>query len=394
VLSRFWRGRSHPERFDLYTRASLYPLSAAQPLLVALFANGLGVVVWVLLGFAVTQGVLCVSLVRLGLRHYLRQGPNPVRLLAVTTAYTVAASVASVALVNGEDHALESGEPLILALLAFVAPFVAALSIVVPVRVLTLVIAAIAGVSVASGVVTGTPLNATIPATISSCAAMIGVAAGYRGSAWMLRIVWELDRARQAQARLAVAEERLRFGRDLHDVVGRSLSVIVVKSELAAQLAKRQRPEAVDEMLAVRGVAEETLAELRELVRGYRTIELDTELAGARSLLTSAGIQCRILGDGADLSPAAQNALGWAVREGVTNVLRHSEAGQCTVAVRRDGDAVHLVMENDGVTSPATAPAAGTGLVGLSERVGRLGGAVSTERLPGGRFALSVRVPA
>src|ERR1017187_7481716 len=122
-----------------------------------------------------------------------------------------------------------------------------------------------------------------------------------RGSAWTLRIMWELDRSRAVQARLSVAEERLRFARDLHDVLGRNLSLIAVTSELAGQLARRGDEEAAaaGHMIEVRRVAHESLREMRAVISGYRTADLDTELAGAQDVLRSAGVRCRIIGDAA-----------------------------------------------------------------------------------------------
>ena len=149
-----------------------------------------------------------------------------------------------------------------------------------------------------------------------------------RGSAWILVLVWELDTAREAQARLAVAEERLRFGRDLHDVMGRNLAVIALKSELAVQLAQRGRPEAVDQMVEVQRIARESQREVREVVRGYRrrtcrgtggragVLRAAGSTAGPRA---TTGRRCR---------RPVQSALGWVVREGTTNVLRHGDARQ------------------------------------------------------------------
>ena len=121
-----------------------------------------------------------------------------------------------------------------------------------------------------------------------------------RVSAGQLRIMWELDSSRTVHARLTVAEERLRFSRDLHDVLGRNLSLIAVNSELAAQLARRGDAAAAENMLEVRRVAHESLREMRAVVSGYRTADLDSELAGAQDVLRSAGVSCRVIGDAAD----------------------------------------------------------------------------------------------
>src|SRR5690606_16835418 len=153
-------------------------------------------------------------------------------------------------------------------------------------------------------------------------------------SAWLLNSVFELDEARETRARLAVAEERLRFGRDLHDVIGRNLAVMALKSELAVQLARRERPEAVEQMIEVQRIAQESQREIRDVVRGYREADLEAELAGARGVLAAAGIDCEVTGRPAGLPPRVQSALGWVVREATTNVLRHGDATWCAVTVR------------------------------------------------------------
>jgi len=272
---------------------------------------------------------------------------------------------------------------------------IAALSTAVRPRVTTAAAALTAAAAYAVADAQGNPAVGVIIALGISLAA---VAVAGRVSTWMLGVVWELDRARQVQASLAVAEERLRFSRDLHDVVGRTLSVIALKSELAAQLARRGRETAIDEMLEVRQIAQDSMAELRAVVGGYRAADLGAELAGARSLLASAGIECRMIGDGSGLPAAAQGTLGWAVREGTTNVLRHSDARTCTITLRSpSAGAVTLVMENDGVRDgPVPADGRvrfGTGLVGLAERLAALNGTVTAERHDTERFRLSVTLP-
>ncbi|MCW2756588.1 MAG: hypothetical protein JWO46_334 [Nocardioidaceae bacterium] len=206
-----------------------------------------------------------------------------------------------------------------------------------------------------------------------------------RSSLWLLTVVTELDRARGAQAALAVAEERLRFSHDVHDVLGRQLSTIAVQAELAASLARRGDPGAADRMLEVRSTAHEALREARELARGYRETSLDQELGGARSLLRSAGIQLEL--DVADLPPAWHEAAGWVVRETVTNVLRHSRA--TTVRVAYDGQ--HLSVANDRPL-PAS-DAVGSGLTGLAERLEPLGVALDVSRCDDA-FTVTATLPA
>ena len=208
----------------------------------------------------------------------------------------------------------------------------------------------------------------------------------------------ELDRSRAEHARLSVAEERLRFARDLHDVLGRNLSLIAVQSELAAELARRGDQDAAGQMLQVRQVAHESLREMRAVVSGYRTADLGTELAGAQDVLRSAGMSCRVTGDAAGLPADVQAALGWVVREGTTNIIRHSDATACTIELHI-GDspgaprAVTLRMDNDRVHTPA-AGSAGSGLAGLGERLAGLGGSITTGHPRNGHFRLEASLPA
>lgn len=189
-----------------------------------------------------------------------------------------------------------------------------------------------------------------------------------RSSLWLYGVIAELDRARRAQSALAVAEERLRFSRDVHDVMGRRLSTIAVQAELASSLARRGDPRAAEQMLEVRGVAHDALREARELARGYRETDLATELEGARSLLASAGIVCDVAVD--DVPPAWREPAAWVVREAVTNVLRHSRARRVTIA----WDATGLSVTDDGGAAPSPGDgASGSGLRGLDERLRPLG---------------------
>ena len=220
----------------------------------------------------------------------------------------------------------------------------------------------------------------------------------YRLLLWLLGVVQQLDDVQQARAALAVAEERLRFARDLHDVVGRHLSAIAVKSELSAELARRDDGRAGEQALEVRGLAQEALREVREVVRGYREVDLETgPKDGDRRLvrlLRSAGIRCRTAGDAAHWPPPVRAALGWGVREGTTNVLRHSRAGSCSITLESTADGLaRLVVENDGSGQGSRPPAPGSGLAGLSERVRPLGGTVQAGPEPPDRFVLRVLVP-
>lgn len=190
-------------------------------------------------------------------------------------------------------------------------------------------------------------------------------------SLWLLRVVTELDQARGTQTALAVAEERLRFSRDVHDVLGRQLSVIAVQSELAATLARRGDARAAEKILEVRSTAHDALREARELARGYRPLDLTHELDGAVSLLRSAGIEASA--DLTGLPEAWHEPVARVVREAVTNVLRHSDARR--VSIRYADDAV--VVSDDGTPRAegrrVTGSGDGTGLATLREDLGVLG---------------------
>ncbi|MCL6738101.1 sensor histidine kinase [Streptomyces neyagawaensis] len=230
-------------------------------------------------------------------------------------------------------------------------------------------------------------------------------------SVWLVRAVYELDEARETRARLAVAEERLRFGRDLHDVIGRNLAVIALKSELAVQLARRERPEAVDQMTEVQRIAQESQREVRDVVRGYREADLGAELAGAQGVLEAAGIVCSVdRADTAGLPGKVQSALAWVVREGTTNVLRHGNAGQCTVVLKVTEGQVVLTVENDGIRAAdgngdgdgervaagavaERSAGAGSGLAGLRERLAIVDGTLEAGPVGGEAFRVVARVP-
>jgi two-component system sensor histidine kinase DesK len=402
---RWWRTRSKPQRYDLLTRATMYTVPAMAPLLlVGLTAGMPGPVRAAVLTLGVAQSGICLLTTRAGIAHYLGRRSRPTALLAgcAVLAVPVVAVEALSAAGSGRPLTGPDGHSMDVALFANTV-LVAALCVVLRPRLALLGAAVAATGPIAVGLADRAPAGVLWGTGTALSAAFVALLFSIRCSLWMLGVVWELDRTRRAQAQLAVAEERLRFARDLHDVLGRNLSVVALKSDLAAQLARRGRAEAVDEMLEVRRIAQDSLAEVREVVRGYRTADLAAELAGARALLSSAGVRCQVLGEDHGLPARAQDALGWVVREGITNVLRHSEASRCTITVRRfrpadpapgDGAAerVLLTMENDGV--PAGEPAGlGNGLLGLRERLAALGGTVTAARVGGDRFRLAGELP-
>ncbi|MFG2407027.1 sensor histidine kinase [Streptomyces brevispora] len=208
--------------------------------------------------------------------------------------------------------------------------------------------------------------------------------------------VMELRSTRQELARTAVEKERLRFSRDLHDLLGHTVSVIVVKSEAARRLAPHDMDEALRQVTDIESVGRQALTEIREAVTGYREGSLATELDRARSALTAAGIEPAVRRAGPPLSPQTEALLGWVAREAVTNVLRHSTATACAFVIDGTPDRVRLTVTDDGRTpaAPPTPGVGGTGLKGLTERLAAAGGSLEAGPGPGGGFVVTAELPA
>lgn len=200
-----------------------------------------------------------------------------------------------------------------------------------------------------------------------------------------------LRRARDEIARLAVQEERLRVARDLHDLLGRSLSVVALKSELAGRLLAVDPERAAVEVRDVERIAREALRQVREAVAGYRQPTLALELAGARAALDAAGIECCVDQAAGALPRDVEAILAWTVREGVTNVIRHSGAKRCDIRLTQRGGQASLVVVDDG--RGAAAGASGSGLRGLAERVAEGGGAIEAGAHDRAGFLLAVSLP-
>ena len=217
---------------------------------------------------------------------------------------------------------------------------------------------------------------------------MIGVAR--MGSA-----IRELQSARRELARLAVIEERERLSRDLHDLLGQTLSMITLKSELARHLVTEEPERCARELSEIERVSRKTLREVREAVAGYRQPTLSSELEGARQLLSAARIDVEIESLNEVLSPAFDAALAWTVREGVTNIIRHSRARQCRIRLTHKNGAVMAEVLSDGGQREQLESTArpGLGLAGLRERVSALGGRMEAGSLTlAGKEHFRVRV--
>ena len=213
----------------------------------------------------------------------------------------------------------------------------------------------------------------------------------------LIRTTIELREARATVARLAANEERLRLARDLHDLLGHSLSLITLKSELAGRMLPGHPDKAAQQVADIEQVSRQALVDVRAAVAGYRKPRLLEELAGAKVALTAAGITAELPAE-PDLTGVpedSETALAWALREAVTNVVRHSGARRCTVELLHrqtlDGPLVELAVEDDGQGGPGGAP--GHGLTGLTERLAQAGGTLEAGRTRGG-FRLIARAPA
>lgn len=203
----------------------------------------------------------------------------------------------------------------------------------------------------------------------------------------------QLELARAELAHRAVDQERLRIARDLHDLLGRTLSVIVLKSELAIRRLPDSPALAAAEVRDIERAGREALQHIRGAVSGYRKLTVPGELAIASELLAAQGIAADITDTATPLPPAVDALLAWAVREGVTNVMRHSRATACTIEVRLVDDVARVSVVDDGRGEAAHADAAGHGLAGLRERAEAQGGRLRTGTLPTGGYHLTMEVP-
>jgi two-component system, NarL family, sensor histidine kinase DesK len=204
----------------------------------------------------------------------------------------------------------------------------------------------------------------------------------------LLRANADLRDARSELAELAVSQERLRFARDLHDLLGHDLSLIALKAELAGRLLPDRVDSAANEVDDVKALTRSALDQVRHAVDGYRRPTLPGELAGARMALEAAGIELHVTGSATAIDPEVESLLAWAVREGATNVIRHSGARHAEITIGSTG--VEVADDGRGGSSPN----GGHGLAGLRERAAAVGGTVDAGAGPDGGYRLRVSVPA
>jgi two-component system sensor histidine kinase DesK len=206
-------------------------------------------------------------------------------------------------------------------------------------------------------------------------------------SAQTSRMNARLRVAQQEIEQLAKAAERERIARDLHDVVGHTLSLIVLKSELASKLAESDPVRAREEIRDVERVSREALAQVRAAISGYRSAGLDRELDNAREALATGQIEVDVVRSDASFSPAEEAVLSLALRESITNVLRHASARHCRIHLEQEGDVRRLIVHDDGRGS---AGREGMGLRGMRERVQAIGGTMSVTSDGGTRVAIEL----
>lgn len=236
-----------------------------------------------------------------------------------------------------------------------------------------LLIPVITVAGVAAGAMSASP---AFPVTMSLTCGVVAFALSQGYDAARTRVA--LARAEERTALLAVAAERERIGRDLHDILGHSLTAIAVKADLAERLVTRDAARARAEIADLAAVARQALADVRATASGMREVRLATELAAARSVLAAAGVECVAPSAVPRLDDAASELFGYVVREAVTNVVRHAGAATCTIAA----DEVSISVADDGVGMPAAS--AKRGLAGLESRVARAGGTLSVDSSAGG----------
>ncbi|MFJ6915507.1 sensor histidine kinase [Streptomyces sp. NPDC101133] len=407
----WWRTKSTPEKVETYTRWSFHFFGVIEVFALGVSAygrTGVGLAT-VLCLLVVAHAAVCMLVSSRALDWTRGRRPQPVRLM--WTLVVVSAVVSTTAVVIAERGPAGEVETAAGSVYGGVLCFAAGV-ITLGVSGRRRMVAVVGGFAVGAGLLTF-PLEMPVLASVV-LAGLVMVTGGFLAitsifSLWLLNAVYALDDAKETRARLAVAEERLRFGRDLHDVMGRNLAVIALKSELAVQLSRRGRPEAVEQMIEVQRIAQESQREVRDVVRGYREAALEVELAGARGVLTAAGITAKVTGETAGLPAEVQSALGWVVREATTNVLRHGDAKKVAVTVRMSGGRVVLTVENDGVAettgdgpsaetadtvgSAHTGGSGGSGLAGLRERLSAVDGTLEAGPAGRGVFRLTAAVP-
>ena len=365
----WWKRRTQVERVVIYTLTSLYVVYWL--LLFVAYVNAFATVTSALPMAVVAIGTLVLGVagtfvIRDAIRLHPDKGPLPWRSLAWLLGLVVVA--APLALLLPGD-ARDGTAMVIVTALGWGAGGL------LDTRVRN-------GILVASAGIAGV-LGGNLGLTVFGLAVGVFFVFTVQSSLWLMGVVTSLERARDSEAALAVARERLRFSQDVHDVMGRRLSTIAVQAELAATLAARGDARATGQVLEIRSTAHDALREARELARGYRPLDLAAEVDGAVSLLASAGITAHA--NVRDVPPQRHESVARVIREAVTNVLRHSRAA--SVELTYTGD--RLVASNDGLVPAQPTDGDGSGLRNLADQLAASGARV-TSGIEGDRFVVRV----
>ncbi|MFI0740806.1 sensor histidine kinase [Streptomyces sp. NPDC021100] len=202
----------------------------------------------------------------------------------------------------------------------------------------------------------------------------------------------ELRRTRRELARSAVAEERLRFARDVHDVLGHSLLRLILHTEVTRRLHRVGETDVEAELRKIEDLGRQALERVREAVSGYRRLDVCAVVEEARPTLTDAGVTLAFDAGADELPEEVETVLGWVVRESLSNVVKHAGADRCTVTLRVADRQAVLDVRDDG-SGRGRPGRAGNGLTGLTERVTALGGRLHAGNAPGGGFRVRASVP-
>ncbi|MGB7169694.1 MAG: sensor histidine kinase, partial [Acidobacteriaceae bacterium] len=215
----------------------------------------------------------------------------------------------------------------------------------------------------------------------------IAVGSGNLVAAQRMRANKRLNLAQEQIAHLAKVAERERIARDLHDVLGHTLSVVVLKSELAGKMIGRDPDRARVEIADVEQIARKALGEVREAIRGYRSEGLAAEIDRARTILDAAGVTLECEARPPLFAPAEETVISLIVREAVTNIVRHAQASHCRLDFQSNGHGTALVVEDDGRGGIRTE---GNGLRGMRERVESIGGRMRIDSEQGTRLLVEI----
>ncbi|PWC08473.1 sensor histidine kinase [Mycetocola zhujimingii] len=223
-----------------------------------------------------------------------------------------------------------------------------------------------------SGAIVAAMFGNSVPQSIVIVGGIgIGLAAVNWSPVWLWRLIGDAQAGRAASASLAVTEERLRFARDVHDLLGHSLALIALKAELVSRVVAGNPQQAAAEASEIRRLAATALDEMRTAVSGSRQVDIVQELESLRDVLEASGIRCSLT-TSAQVEPRLAAVLAPVAREAVTNVLRHSRASWCTISLSRDEDSVVLTVTNNGIVGGGDS--ASGGLQGARERLREIDG--------------------